>query len=261
MRLQFCASLVVAMPLWAHAACEAVSGPGLTPVVELYTSEGCSDCPPADAWLSKRAVSDDTTSFLAFHVSYWDDVGWPDRFALALNDRRQELRVRLAGKDVVYTPQVMIGAATTVNWRHGGSKGADGLLRSLQGRNAQVDLAMSVVREHDGLRVAFDAERSNAAPAGEVWIWLVAYEDGLTTAIEAGENKGKMLRHDRVVRALLGPWLLAGRRISQRTMLPLPADMNQEKAGIVLFAESSADASTLQSLRLSLGACAAPAGG
>src|SRR6476660_7347868 len=68
--------------------CAAASGSRVQPLVELYTSEGCSSCPPADRWLSAHA-SDTGASWLAFHVDYWDSLGWPDRFASAAWSRRQ----------------------------------------------------------------------------------------------------------------------------------------------------------------------------
>ncbi len=79
-----CSSLLCFLAPVASAAelCSVRSGAQTMPLVELYTSEGCSSCPPADRWLSQRLASDgDATNWLAFHVDYWDDLGWPDRFA------------------------------------------------------------------------------------------------------------------------------------------------------------------------------------
>jgi len=76
------------MPTAIAQTCSARSGDLRTPLVELYTSEGCSSCPPADRWLSARARASDA-NWLAFHVDYWDDIGWPDRFASPLFSQRQ----------------------------------------------------------------------------------------------------------------------------------------------------------------------------
>ena len=79
------------------------------PLVELYTSEGCSRYPPADRWLSKQVGQADTNR-LALHVDYWDEIGWPDRFGSPAWSQRQRLRVSDQGGDTRYTPQVMVGA-------------------------------------------------------------------------------------------------------------------------------------------------------
>jgi hypothetical protein len=93
----------------AHAAtCTATSGPARASLLELYTSEGCSSCPPADRWLSQMPPRRDVVP-LAFHVDYWDRLGWKDRFAQAAFSQRQRARNRGAGW--VYTPQVMLDGA------------------------------------------------------------------------------------------------------------------------------------------------------
>lgn len=75
----------------AAESCAASSGVNVTPLVELYTSEGCSSCPPADRWLSRR-LSHDDANFLAFHVDYWDDIGWPDRYAIRNGSANASMR-------------------------------------------------------------------------------------------------------------------------------------------------------------------------
>lgn len=242
------------------AACTAASGERVAPLVELYTSEGCSDCPPADAWLSALAgaTAPEAATFLAFHVSYWDEIGWPDRFALKSADQRQELRVRLSGKRVTYTPQVMIGRDTTLDWRGrraagASATGAEEAMRALQRRRADMRLAMEAQVRGGSLDVAVSAQPG--AADGEVWVWLALYEDGLQTAVGAGENAGRTLRHDRVVRTLAGPWRMHGGALSRNLDLPLPQALQTRRAGLVLFAESAADASPLQSLQLPLAEC------
>lgn len=249
------------LPLGAQAACRVESGAMVAPLVELYTSEGCSDCPPADEWLSKLAneTPPDAAAFLAFHVTYWDEIGWPDRFAMKLADQRQELRVRLSGKRTTFTPQVMIGKDTTVDWRgrpnpRAASRNAASTMRELQRREAKMKLSMASQVGDDGLDVSFSSQRDPAD--GEVWVWLALYEDDLRSEVKAGENQGLALRHDRVVRALAGPWRMRGAMLSQRVELPFPAEFDPRRAGLVLFAESSLDASPLQSLQQRLADCA-----
>src|SRR3569832_1716825 len=92
-----------------NEACQARSPATLTPVVELYTTEGCSSCPPADRWLS--ALKDDAAKgkvvAQAFHVGYWDYIGWVDRFANPAYTDRQRKLASLNGLQTIYTPQVV----------------------------------------------------------------------------------------------------------------------------------------------------------
>ena len=96
----------------AASTCSAQAGAATT-VVELYTSEGCSSCPPADRWLSTLKNRPDVVA-LAFHVNYWDQLGWPDRFASAAFTERQRQLMAPSGSRYVYTPQVI---ANGQDWR------------------------------------------------------------------------------------------------------------------------------------------------
>ena len=97
------------------AACTAQSGPTATPVIELYTSEGCNSCPPADRWLSSWK-DDPGTVVLAFHVDYWDRLGWKDRFASAAYSQRQARQQSINGAGFSYTPQVVIDGRDRKDW-------------------------------------------------------------------------------------------------------------------------------------------------
>src|SRR6516225_4364306 len=91
----------------ADGGCRAASGPRAPAVVELYTSEGCSSCPPADRWLSALKDRPDVVP-LAFHVDYWDSLGWKDRFAQAQFSQRQNATQHTSGARFAYTPQVIL---------------------------------------------------------------------------------------------------------------------------------------------------------
>ena len=104
----------------AAGQCRAESAAALTPLIELYTSEGCNSCPPADRWLQglrADGIAPQKVSALAFHVDYWDYIGWKDRFASPAYGVRQQAAVRRAGGRTVYTPQVMLDGADLRNWR------------------------------------------------------------------------------------------------------------------------------------------------
>src|SRR3954471_11896518 len=93
----------------ANSACKAESAATLTPVIELYTSEGCSSCPPADRWLSslKTRAAGGHAVVQAFHVGYWDYIGWVDRFASPANTARQRQVAAQNGLSGIYTPQLV----------------------------------------------------------------------------------------------------------------------------------------------------------
>src|SRR4051794_21813675 len=111
-----------ALPALAAAAaptCTAASRSALTPVVELYTSEGCDSCPPADRWFSalKAEAAKGTVVPLAFHVDYWDYLGWKDRFADAAFSVRHREAASRGGAKVIYTPQVLFEGREFAQWR------------------------------------------------------------------------------------------------------------------------------------------------
>src|SRR5512140_1829162 len=101
-----------ALAIQPPVACSATSGTRTLPLVELYTSEGCDSCPPADRWLRTTfppgAATDARASVLAFHVDYWDGPGWRDRFARRDYTERQQALMRAAGTRTVYTPQLLL---------------------------------------------------------------------------------------------------------------------------------------------------------
>ena len=105
------------------ADCSAKSGPQLVPLIELYTSEGCSSCPPADRWLSatfSKTAPRSSGIALAFHVDYWDRLGWKDRFATPQYTQRQYEGMRASGARFAYTPQIVVQGKDFPQW-HGSS--------------------------------------------------------------------------------------------------------------------------------------------
>src|SRR3990170_6794611 len=109
-----------ALPLTAVAACDARSGPNTAALVELYTSEGCSSCPPADQQLSRLRQALDSSAEvapLALHVGYWDYIGWKDPYAQDRFGERQSWLVRANRRKTVYTPQFFVGGTELRSWQ------------------------------------------------------------------------------------------------------------------------------------------------
>jgi len=184
-----CSLLALALLTPAHAApaCSARSAATVTPVVELYTSEGCNSCPPADRWLS-TLKADAPVVALAFHVDYWDRLGWKDRFASPAYTQRQTEQQRPSGARFSYTPQVIIDGADRPNW-----PGASVASSS----RPVATVAAQLVR--DGNRVTATVTPLPGAPARLAAYWAVT-EQAHASAVKAGENEGVTLHHDFVVR-------------------------------------------------------------
>jgi hypothetical protein len=235
------------MPVAATLAhCAVRSGARIVPLVELYTSEGCSSCPSADRWLSREIRSDaHVANWLAFHVDYWDDLGWPDRFASPRHTARQQARVSAAGERAVYTPQVMVGTDVTTTWRL--SPAFEHALEAAGG-NAPVGLALQLRREGGEARVFAGAMRA-AGMRAPARVWLAQTRDGESTQVRAGENEGEVLRHDRVVTGLWGPWPLEDAALARSVRVTTTGAW-----GLTLFVED-AKGRGLQSLRLDAADC------
>jgi len=187
---------------FAGAACKAESASTLTPVVELYTSEGCSSCPPADRWLSglKGQAASGHAVVQAFHVGYWDYIGWKDRYAQPQFTQRQNGSQRTSGARFAYTPQVILDSRDAPAW-------STLPAAALQPRTPAT-VALALARDADGL--ALTVTPGAGAPAA-LSGYVAVVDDGLSTSVGAGENRGATLQQDAVVRELL-PWSLAGRQ-------------------------------------------------
>lgn len=177
----------LASPFIAWAAspvCEVHSGEKLTPVIELYTSEGCSSCPPADKWLS--TLKGKPVVAQAFHVGYWDYIGWVDRFATPANTARQREIASANNLRNIYTPQLV-------------RNGQDWRIDSRAAESSQAAGANITLRRTDNAD-QFEAQITPTV-TGTRWsaYWSVT-EHGHSSKVKAGENAGEFLQHDFVVR-------------------------------------------------------------
>ena len=163
-------------------------------VVELYTSEGCSSCPPADRWLSQLKGRPDVLA-LAFHVTYWDRLGWPDRFASPEFTERQYAIAQRAGSRQVYTPQVLVDGK---DWR--GWPALPQSQKSPSTASPSPDPPPSLRLQRDGDQVTATVEAWNGP--GQLSGYFAVLEDNHQSHVRAGENAGENLRHDHVVRSL-----------------------------------------------------------
>lgn len=192
----FLPALLVALVLSVSSQTEA--GDKLT-VVELYTSQGCSSCPPADDYLGTLAKRPDIIA-LSLHVDYWDYIGWQDPYALPGNTERQRAYARDLGMGYVYTPQMVIqGMAHTTGSNR---DSVERLIRDLRGAK-RLDIA---IRQADG---GFKIDIPGGTFEDETGrILIAAYDAKHENDVSRGENSGRTLAHYNVVRDLVevGSW-------------------------------------------------------
>lgn len=160
-------------------------------VVELFTSQGCSSCPPADALLARLAERSDVIP-LALHVDYWDYIGWADSFASPEYTRRQKNYARAHGVRTVYTPQMVIDGRTAVV----GHRPMEVVEEIMEAKNAPETVRLDVSRQDDEIVVRVTA----LGPiGGEALLQLVRYKPRETVAIGRGENAGKTITYHNIV--------------------------------------------------------------
>ena len=240
--------LALLQNLAAEAAeCSVSSGKQRTALLELYTSEGCSSCPPADRWLSRIGKVKHVVP-LAWHVDYWDYLGWRDRYAQPAFAARQREMARLNDSSFVYTPQLMLNGRDFRMWTKAGS--LEQALASTQRLPLAAALQLSVHEEsRDALQIML---RAQALQTGPNAIFVALYQNGLSTQVERGENAGGLLRHDFVVRELRGPYRLAAQgETTWKQEIPYRRDPARPY-GIAAFVQNTATGEILQAVALPL---------
>jgi hypothetical protein len=242
------AALLVAASAHAQTAlkpssCSAQSAATVTPVLELYTSEGCSSCPPADAWVSKlKPLADQGRAVVqAFHVGYWDYIGWLDRFAAPAHTQRQRQIAQTNRLNSIYTPQLVLNGQDWRDWRSSRSTklGADGLVAAAPAAGVMIKL------ERTGDQVQAMVQPQSPEQRWRAY-WSVT-EDAHQSKVTAGENQGEQLLHDFVVRQYSPVGQYQGARALQFAPIKAKAPHTQRVNLIVHDPQTGA---TLQSLSL-----------
>jgi hypothetical protein len=171
-------------------------------IVELFTSEGCSSCPPADAWLrelaASGAVDDVAVIALSEHVDYWNRLGWKDPFSSAAMTARQVDYARALGSQV-YTPQVVVdGAVEFIGSDR--QAGITAIRHAAASKKAAVTAEVAVATTVIDVRTTIAPGALDRLPDADVFVAIT--EDGLVSSVAAGENQGRRLAHAAVVRYL-----------------------------------------------------------
>lgn len=236
-----------------------VSGAFKTPVIELYTSEGCSSCPPADNWLRQLGQSLDENFNavpLAFHVDYWNYLGWTDAYSKPAFTTRQRQVPANRRRGGIYTPEFVVDGRE--------ARGGDAALRLIRNANSQPATATIRVQvlnrtpnentnentDTDHIEARIEVE--NHAATDDAHAYLAIFESGITREIGGGENHGKTLKHDFVVRYWSQPIIIRRGANQAGIEVKIPADWNRPNLGLAVVVLDSNSGETMQAVRTSL---------
>ncbi len=222
----------------ASVACKVASSATITSVVELYTSEGCSSCPPADKWVStlkSKAASPSVANpavIQAFHVNYWDYIGWPDRFATPAHTNRQRQISAWNKQNGIYTPQMVLNGQ---DWRGWGGSGRNVTASTVSNEAAKSSIRLQQTGTDQFEAVIAPVAGANNPPATWSAYWTIT-EHGHVTKVKAGENSGETLLHDYVVRQYtpVGDYSAAApQKLSLRSVAATPG--HERQVNLVVF--------------------------
>ena len=188
-------------------------------VVELFTSEGCSSCPPADALLAELAGRPEVLA-LSFHVDYWDRLGWKDPFSSPAATERQQRYAELLGLATVYTPQIVVDG----QWQAVGSNRAEvqRAITAAQRNPSAVPVALAVDRGRAKIELGAGGGGPPASTPGS--ILLIGFDRRQVSAVARGENSGRTLAHADVVRSIDRLGQYDGRPKTVEAPVPSPAE-------------------------------------
>ena len=253
----------VAAPVLA-TSCQVVSPANTVALIELFTSEGCSSCPPADQWLStlKRGAGFDKLVPLSLHVNYWDYIGWKDPYADAQFTERQRNYARLRGTTTIYTPQVVLDGHDYPAWS---GRSFDKTVQAINGKLAPIALnlkasatavkvsatavagAPASSSDADAAKggdlvdinvttTAVTTTLASARPLDDLKLFLAVFDNTLISKVTRGENAGSTLSHDFVVRRFTGP-LPVSAAATQRLAVAAAATTSQR--GVAAFVQNA----------------------
>jgi hypothetical protein len=231
------------------AECSAKSGTQTVPLLELYTSEGCSSCPATDHWLSgisAAGMTADKVVLLAFHVDYWDYIGWKDRFAKPMFTARQHEVAAHNRASFVYTPQLVFNG----NDYRGGTSNSRFAeqIANINRQPARANLGLNLT-DNNEVKISVQTRLTKDRDYADVFV--AVYENKLKSTVSAGENSGSQLNHDYVVREWYGPFAMDSKsEAAWEHTLPLKSEWKSRDAGVATFVQNRKNGEVLQALSL-----------
>jgi hypothetical protein len=226
---------------YSVADCSSQSGNPQLHLVELYSSEGCDSCPPAEKWMSSLLTQPGIAG-LEFHVDYWDSMQWRDPFSNHAYTARQEALAKATNRSQYYTPQIWLDGQPWRNWPKG--------TPPTPVENTSSALAVKVAPGMP-VRATFDVQDPDGKDKGKYRLYAAVTENGLTRSVTGGENKGKKLSHDSVVRAFVGPLQTPHAEVE----LKLPEGVDLSRTNVVGFLQDEHDDTVIDVVRVTLDKC------
>ncbi len=236
-------SCLLALPAFAAEKLTVVSSQQQTAVVELYTSEGCSSCPPADQWLGAliEVPRDELDALvLAFHVDYWDYLGWKDRFGSPRHTSRQRQLGANNNQRSIYTPEFFVDGAEV--------RGTTKVIEKIRNSNsttALIQLKLTVSKTDDTLQLELQTTNPEAL-SSDLHSRFIVYESELATDVKRGENSGELLRHQQVVR-----YMSSARQLEDRSLYSINIDpeWRLENIGVAALVTTAGNKTYLQAIQ------------
>ncbi len=252
-------TVLLANPLLGIAAqdasvknqCSAASARHAVALLELYTSEGCSSCPPADAWLSELPpqLPAERVVPLALHVDYWNYIGWEDPFSQQQFTQRQRRMGAVNRLATIYTPQFLLNGRDLRHW-YQASHVTEQIARiNATSAAAQIKLKLAYA-DSNRLRIGAEVRVVDPAASSQAELFLAIYENRLSRQVTAGENAGRTLRHNFVTRKLLGPFPVAQPEVTREIVLA--PDWKRGDLGVAAFVQDRRNGDVLQALAMPL---------
>jgi hypothetical protein len=236
--------LLAAVVLAAFAGNAEADGKRLD-VVELFTSQGCSSCPPADALLGEMSARSDVLA-LSFNVDYWDYLGWKDTLASPAYTARQRAYAHARGDRAVYTPQAVVNGMM-----HAVGSDRTSLRNAMQSTGDRLDakaIDLSVSRDGNSMVISTGKSRGLLSRPQPATLWMVVFDNARTVKIERGENRGRTITYHNVVKRMepIGTW----RGDAMTLKVPLPSDGGAKCAVILQEGNGSSPGPILAAAKL-----------
>lgn len=237
--------LALMAPLLGATAPEEENGYRAPVIVELFTSEGCSSCPPADevlAHLTDLGFEPEQVIPLAFHVDYWDNIGWTDPYSHSAWTTRQQKYGRLYRAEQIYTPQMIVNG--TKQFLGSNTKIARQIIGEAWQRTDPAHVSIHIAEasiDAPTMRVEASYELERMFTPGVLSLFIAVTEDGLSSDVLEGENKGRRLKHEAVVRYMQRMNEVATSAKKQNTYaveIPLQPEWKQDNLNVVVFIQN-----------------------
>lgn len=245
-RINAILGIALLSPMFGWAACDVTSGPNTAALIELYTSEGCSSCPPADQRLSQFPSGDYSLKQvvpISLHVDYWDNLGWKEPFAQRRFGERQSWLVRVNGHKTVFTPHFFVSGTEVRNWRGR----LDDELKRITAEPARASIRIHAESTGAGV-ISVTGSATAASQPGQLVLFVALTEGKLISNVSAGENRGVALTHDHVVREWIGPIALKDGHVDFKQKVTARPDWNGARLGITGFVQDLGTGKVIQAV-------------